>query len=93
MPNVLGGRTRRITYGKAVLLDNPKAYYPLNELSGTTAYDLSPNAYAGVFTGGVTLGAAAGPVAGGLKVPAFNGSTGYVALATALATALAVGAP
>ena len=42
-------------YLDAVLSDLPTLYYPLDETSGTTAFDASPNAYDGAF-GSVTLG-------------------------------------
>src|SRR5436190_2073764 len=46
-------------YSTAVLNDHPSAYYGLDETSGTTATDASPNHADGQYNGAVTLGAAA----------------------------------
>lgn len=43
-------------YDTAVLADNPVGYWPLGELSGTTAADLSTNNLPGTYTGSVVLG-------------------------------------
>lgn len=40
--------------GFSILADRPKAYYRLDELSGTTAYDSSGNGYNGTLTGTIT---------------------------------------
>lgn len=53
-----------------IMQDSPRAYWPLNELSGTTAFDVSGNALHGTYTGAVTP-SAVGP--GGRSV-LFNGA-------------------
>src|SRR5262249_53557695 len=42
----------------AILADGPLGYWRLDETSGTTAFDSSPNGYNGTFFGNVTLGVA-----------------------------------
>lgn len=61
-----------------------QAYYPLNETSGTTANDLTANAYNGTITGGVTLGVASLLGNDTETAMTFNGSTGYIALPAGL---------
>lgn len=73
-------------YANVVLADKPVAFWPLDELSGTVAYDQSGNGYNGTYTGGFTLGWAGIP-AGGTGVK-FDGSTGYV-VAPLVTTAVA----
>ena len=63
-------------YGKAIYADSPDVYWRLNETSGSTALDASPNVANGTYAGGYTLGAAS-TVAPGTAVT-FNGSTGTV---------------
>lgn len=45
-----------IAYRSAVLADSPLAYWPLDDLSGTTATDVSGNGRDGTYSGGYTLG-------------------------------------
>jgi len=72
--NVPGSPTD--AYGKAIYADSPDAYWRLNETSGTTAADTSPNLANGTYAGGYALGAAT-TVAPGTAVT-FNGTTGTV---------------
>ncbi|BDZ51947.1 hypothetical protein GCM10025867_41880 [Frondihabitans sucicola] len=66
-------------YGSRVFSDNPYLYYRLGDASGaTTAKDSSLSGTAGVYTGGVTQGAA-GAIAGTTDTAAtFDGSSGQV---------------
>lgn len=66
-----------MSLARQILQDSPIGYWPLNELSGTTAFDRSGSGFHGAITGGVTLGAA-GPA--GLKCMDFNGTTGWIDL-------------
>lgn len=51
-------------YSSKILTDKPFAYWPLNETSGTTAFDISGSGFHGTFSGaGYALGIA-GPLAG-----------------------------
>jgi Concanavalin A-like lectin/glucanases superfamily len=43
-------------YSSAVLADSPAGYWPLNESSGTTAFDLSGNGNNGTYSGSFTVG-------------------------------------
>jgi hypothetical protein len=43
-------------YSTDLLSMGPLAYYPLNDTSGTVAYDSTSNSYNGTFTNGLTLG-------------------------------------
>ncbi len=81
---------RRFTlpsYKTVVLSDNPVAFWPLNETSGTTAYDISGNSYNGTYSGGFTLGQPGLP-SGGTAVQ-FNGSSGCINIPEAVTTAKA----
>jgi len=51
-------------YDANVLADNPRIYQRLNELSGTTAFDIAPlgGAQNGIYTNGPTLGVAGIPI-------------------------------
>lgn len=62
-------------YDKKVLATNPLAYWPLNDLSGTTARCLVNPAQNGTYTG-ATLANAAGP--DGKAVPLFDGANDFV---------------
>lgn len=64
-------------YGKAVFDDEPYLQWRLNETSGTTAFDTSPDDTNGTVSGGVTWGATS-PVAPGTGV-SLNGSDGLIA--------------
>lgn len=62
-----------------MILDmNPYAYYPMNDTSGTTITDASPNARHGTLTGGVTLDQPA--MESGSRAVDFNGTDGYIDL-------------
>jgi hypothetical protein len=67
-------------YHQSVLSLNPLAYWPLNEASGTTAYDVV-GGYNGTYFGGCTL-AQSGPTNSIFGFPSrsvlFDGSSGYV---------------
>lgn len=67
-------------YGKAVFDDEPALQWRLNEASGDTAADTSPNGTSGHVSGGVTWGAAS-TVAPGTGI-GLNGSDGLVATTT-----------
>lgn len=62
---------------RQIMLDAPSAYWPMDEASGTTAFDRSGNGLNGTISGGVTLGVA-GPA--GMKAMDFNGTSGQVAI-------------
>jgi hypothetical protein len=67
-------------YMSAVLAYNPLAYWPLNETSGTTAYDYA-GTNDGTYTGNYTLGQTGIPVTAGIGTNTsvgFDGSTAYV---------------
>jgi hypothetical protein len=74
------------TYDQTVLNDSPSFFWPLNDTSGTTADDLSPNGLNGTYESGTTQGAA-GPsqVSSTQTSTAFNGTSGDVAANTAVA--------
>lgn len=61
---------------RQILQDNPVGYWPLDEVSGTTAFDRSGNGRNGTYTGAVTLNAR--DMVPGSKGPDFIG--GYVSL-------------
>jgi len=65
-------------YGAAVRAADPDLYWRLDETSGTTANDISPNEVSGTYRGGVTLGTA-GALAGvpGTGVT-FDGASGLL---------------
>ncbi|AMM21989.1 hypothetical protein AX769_19865 [Frondihabitans sp. PAMC 28766] len=67
-------------YGSQVFTDSPSLYYRLDDAAGsTTAHDSSPSAIDGVYSGGVTQGAA-GALSGTSDTAAtFDGSSGQVA--------------
>lgn len=68
------------SYQKSLLSLNPMAYWPLNETSGTTAYDVV-GGYNGTYVGGCSL-AQSGPTnsffGSSSRSVLFNGSSGYV---------------
>jgi len=69
------------SYTAAVTANHPLAYWPLNETSGTVAYDWA-GGYDGTYTGGFTL-AQPGIANGGFGFPGsyaalFDGTSGYV---------------
>jgi hypothetical protein len=65
-----------MSYQTVILADNPAAFWPLNETSGTVAHDLSGNGWNGTYEGGVTL--ADNPFPAGGSGATFNGTDGYV---------------
>ena len=69
-----------ITYRAAILKDSPIAYWPLNETSGTVAYDISGNNNNAAYQATPLLGET--PIAPALGSSILlNGSTQYVELA------------
>lgn len=62
-------------YSRKVLDYSPIAYWPLNELSGSVAYDLSGNEFNGTYTG-VTLGQTG--IGDGDPCPLFDGANDFV---------------
>jgi hypothetical protein len=62
-------------YSKKVLSYGPVAYWPLNEESGSVAYDISGNGRNGAYTG-VTLGQDG--IGDGGTCPLFDGANDYV---------------
>lgn len=65
-------------YSTVVLADSPLLYWRLNELSGSTAADASPNGNDGTFTGGVTFAASGIPNCAGDLAVTLDGSSGYI---------------
>jgi len=67
------------TYQQAMLLGNPIGYWPLNESSGTIAYDLI-DGHNGTYTNAYVLGQAGppNPFFGGATSTAFDGASGHV---------------
>lgn len=67
-------------YEQSLLSLNPMGFWPLNETSGTTAYDIV-GGYNGTYTGGCTLGKP-GPTnsifGASSRAALFDGSSGYV---------------
>lgn len=66
-----------MSYTSVVRADRPIGLWPLNELSGTTAFDLA-GSNNGTYVGGVTLGVA-GPFGG--PAASFDGTDDYVTIA------------
>ena len=66
------------SYGAAVYADNPTLFWRVDETTGSTAKDTSPNAQDGQYAGGETLGQAS-PVTDAGKAVTFNGSDGTLA--------------
>ncbi len=64
------------SYAQTILGDQPRAYWPLDETTGTVAYDKSGNGLNGTIEPGVTLGQPGIPGAPGAML--FNGSSGYI---------------
>lgn len=60
-------------YEDVVLADGPSGYWPLNETSGSTAYDLGSTGVNGTYTNSPTLGAYAFPAGG--RAPHFAGAS------------------
>lgn len=70
--------SRAAIYDAAILSDSPLGYWPLNELSGTSAADATGNGHTGTYTGTVFLG---NPGALDYAV-GLAGATQYVAVST-----------
>ncbi len=64
-------------YDDAVLVDNPVAFWPLDETSGTTAADATGNGHDGTYNGSVALATA---TVHGRTCPTFDGVDDYVSL-------------
>ncbi len=69
-------------YGVSVYNDNPTLFWRLNDASGTTAKDVSPNKQDGQFAGGVTYGQTSPVAEAAGKAVAFNGADATVASKT-----------
>jgi large repetitive protein len=65
-------------YGKAVFNSNPDLYWRLDDTSGTTAKDITPNGDDGVYSGGYTLNQPGGIAGTNDTAVAFNGSNGTI---------------
>ncbi len=65
----------RRTYTSKVLSYNPTAYWPLDELTGSNAHDVTEHGHEGTYTG-VTLDDAPGP--DGRPTPLFDGANDFV---------------
>jgi hypothetical protein len=74
-------------YSQTILQDNPVAYWPLDEASGTVAYDRSGNGWNGTYTGGFILGKQGIHTSGGAAY--FDGSSGCVAISASPLTEIA----
>jgi len=82
---VVSSTSPSLSYSQTVLADNPSFFWPLNETSGTTAADASPNGFAGIYEPGTTQGVA-GPITGSPDTAtSFDGSTGLVTSASSVA--------
>ena len=79
----VSGTSPTLTYPQTVLNDGPSFFWPLNETSGTTATDASPNGFNGTYEPGTTQGVP-GPISDGTNTPtndtatAFDGQSGLV---------------
>jgi hypothetical protein len=76
-----------LSYPQTVLADGPSFFWPLNESSGSTAADASPNGRNGIYEAGTTVGAA-GPITGSSDTAtSFDGHTGLVTSASSVTMA------
>src|ERR1700722_14912645 len=66
------------SYSKAVLSQEPSAFYPFNELRGTTAADLSPNKNNASYVGTPTFGQPGVFPDKSVTSVGMNGDSGYV---------------
>ena len=74
-----------LTYPQTVLADNPSFFWQLNESSGSTAADSSPNGNNGIYEPGTTQGVP-GPIAGSSQTATgFDGQSGIVTSANQVA--------
>jgi hypothetical protein len=84
-PVTVASTSPSLSYPQAVLADSPSFFWPLNETSGSTAADASPNGFTGIYEPGTTQGAA-GPITGSTDTStAFDGHTGLVTSASSAA--------
>lgn len=82
--NTVGTRTY-FTCAAAITADNPRVYYKLDEAtSATTATDSSGQARTGTYQGTTTKGVTDACVRDNGTAVTFNGTTGYINLATSL---------
>ncbi|HEX9623252.1 MAG TPA: LamG domain-containing protein [Streptosporangiaceae bacterium] len=72
------------TYTQAVLADNPSFLWKLDETSGSTADDSSPNGFTGIYEPGTTQGQT-GPITGDSQTATgFDGQSGLVTSASSV---------
>ena len=70
------------SYAQTVLTDNPSFFWKLDETSGNTAADSSPNGFSGIYEPGTTQGQA-GPITGDPQTAtSFDGQSGLVTSAS-----------
>jgi hypothetical protein len=83
-PVTVSGTNPSHTYVQTVLNSNPSFLWQLDETSGSTAFDSSPNNFKGIYEPGTTQGMA-GPMTGtSATATAFDGKTGLVTAAKAV---------
>jgi large repetitive protein len=83
-PVTVASASPTLSYEQTVLNDHPSFLWQLNETSGTTAADASPNGFSGIYEPGTTQGAA-GPFPG-QTATGFDGQSGIVTSANAVAS-------
>jgi Concanavalin A-like lectin/glucanases superfamily len=84
-PVVISKSSPALSYWQTVLKDHPSFLWKLGEKSGGTASDASPHGFTGIYESGTTKGAA-GPITGDpTTATTFNGRTGLVTAAHAVA--------
>jgi concanavalin A-like lectin/glucanase superfamily protein/beta-propeller uncharacterized protein DUF5122 len=77
-PVTVSATSPSLTYAQTVLADSPSFLWQLNETSGSTAADSSPNGFNGIYEPGTTQGVP-GPIAGSSQTAtAFDGQSGIV---------------
>jgi hypothetical protein len=77
-PVTVSATSPSLSYPQTVLADNPSFFWQLNESSGSTAADSSPNGFNGIYEPGTTQGVP-GPIAGSSQTAtAFDGQSGIV---------------
>jgi Concanavalin A-like lectin/glucanases superfamily len=75
---VVSSTSPALSYSDTVKADNPAFFWPLNETSGSTANDASPNGFNGIYESGTTQGAP-GPITGSPDTAtSFDGHSGLV---------------
>lgn len=70
-------------YDSAVLADSPIAFYPMNETSGSTIFDISGNAHDATITGSLTLGVT-GIGDGETAISGFDNGSNFITLPNGL---------